>query len=133
MAASDEAELLQDLRRGFEQGEIEGPLVSTAGKHVGTIFKEFKQSSNKVNDLLEEVFLLESRIEVCSHYEFFASNCCCLVPNYGSSMANAYTCLACLLLLVYLAAKCRHPCIPLVANMFVISSSSLVCAQRAFA
>jgi hypothetical protein len=70
MATVDEAELLQDLRGGFERGEIEASLVSTAGKHVGTIFKEFKQSSNKVNNLLEDVFLLEPQIKVCNARAF---------------------------------------------------------------
>jgi len=66
MATLEEAEILLDLRRGFERGEIEASVVSTAGKHVGTIFKEFNQSSSKVNDLLKDVFLLESKIKVAA-------------------------------------------------------------------
>ncbi len=57
---------MQDLRNGFERGNIEATLVSTAGKHVGAIFKEFNHSNSKVNDLLEDVFMLESKMKVLS-------------------------------------------------------------------
>ena len=66
MALVEEAEILQALRKGFERGEIEASLVSTAGQFVETIFKDFNTSSSKVNNLLEDVFLLESKLKVDS-------------------------------------------------------------------
>lgn len=66
MSVPEEAELLQTLKKGFEDGQLDGKTASLLGDEIANILKEYRRGASNVNVLLGDVFLLEKKIEVAS-------------------------------------------------------------------
>lgn len=66
MSVPEEAELLQILKKGFEDGQIDGKTASLLGDEITYILKEYRRGASNVNVLLGDVFSLEKKIEVAS-------------------------------------------------------------------
>ncbi len=64
MSVPEEEELLDILKRSLEEGEVDSAAVSTRGKEIVSVFKEYRRGTSRVNVLLGDVFSLEKKLEV---------------------------------------------------------------------
>ena len=62
----EEAEIMQQLRVGVERNLITPASASTAAAALAPVYKQYRQSSNRVNSLCEDTYLLEKQLQVLS-------------------------------------------------------------------
>lgn len=77
MAIPEEADVLQLLRDSVEQCLISSSVAGSASEAAERVYKKYRQSTSRVNALLDDVFVLERKIEVrffllCDNGQFLA-------------------------------------------------------------